>query len=102
MACQVQEFLPRPPGGDALEGVDQPGDGNGGRKVDQQVDVVRLAVELGRFGPEVPAYVPQDLLRAIQEGCGEHRMPGTWLCRPGGHATMMTRYRSVRMSWFQL
>ena len=40
------ELLPYPAGGDALEAVDQFGDGNLGRVVHQQVDVIAFAVEL--------------------------------------------------------
>ena len=40
------ELLPYPPGGDALEAVDQLGDGDLGWVVHQEVDVITLAVEL--------------------------------------------------------
>ena len=40
------ELLTEPPGGDALEGADQPGHGDFGRVVHEQVDVVAFPVEL--------------------------------------------------------
>src|SRR5690349_13500896 len=57
-ASQFGELLPHPPGGDTLEAVDQAGDGDLGRDVDRQVDVVGLAVELGRFALEAGADIP--------------------------------------------
>jgi hypothetical protein len=67
VAGQVRGFLPHPAGGDARKAASQPGDRRRGREVHQGVGVVRFAVELGQFGPEVPARVPQDLLCALQD-----------------------------------
>jgi hypothetical protein len=46
-----------------------------GGEVDQQVDVVVPAVELGQLGLEVGVHVPHDLFHAGQMGLGEHLIP---------------------------
>ena len=53
----ARELLPEPAGGDALEGADQAGQGDPGRVVHEQVDVVGFAVELAELGAEVRADV---------------------------------------------
>ena len=58
------ELLAEPAGGDALERVDQVGEGDGGREADHQVDVVVFAVELFERAAEVVADVGHDLLAA--------------------------------------
>ena len=63
--------VPGTPGGaggrtDALERVDQLGQGDLRREVHQQVDVVVLAVELDQLALEVRAHGPHDLLHARQ------------------------------------
>jgi hypothetical protein len=63
---QVREFLLQPAGGHALEAVDQAGDGDGGREVHQQVDVLGFPVGLGEFAAEVRALVSHDLLHALR------------------------------------
>jgi hypothetical protein len=50
---QVGELLPQPPGRDALQAIDEPGQCDGRGKVDEQVDVLGLAVELDQFAAEV-------------------------------------------------
>ena len=55
MARQVGELVAHPPAGHAFEAVDQLRQGDLGREVDEQVDVVVLAVELDQFGFEVDA-----------------------------------------------
>src|SRR5260370_25398731 len=69
------ELLSQPPGGDALKGADQAGQGNPGRVVHEQVDVVGLAVELAQFGAEVRAHVPHDFLTAAQDLASERVAP---------------------------
>src|SRR5512132_1521349 len=72
---QVGELLPQPPGRDALEAVEEPGQCHGWGKVDEQVDVLGLAVELDQFAAEVLTDRPHDRLHAVQVDGGEHRMP---------------------------
>src|SRR5512132_1798807 len=72
---KVGELLPQPPGRDALEAVDEPGQCDGWGKVDQQVDVLGLAVELDQFAAEVLTDRPHDRRHAVQVDGGEHRMP---------------------------
>jgi propanediol dehydratase large subunit len=47
------ELFAQEPGRDAFEGVDQDRQGDFGRVVDQQVDVVVLAVEFDRTAPKL-------------------------------------------------
>jgi hypothetical protein len=68
--AQVRELLPHSAGGHALQRIGQPGDGDGGREVHQQVHMARLAVELAEFGAEVRAHVPHDLLRPFRMAGG--------------------------------
>jgi hypothetical protein len=75
VAAQVRELLPHPAGGDALEGVHEPGQRHLGREVHQQVHVIGFPVELGKLAPEVRAHVPHDLLKPFQVPYGEDRMP---------------------------
>jgi hypothetical protein len=63
MPRQVGELLPHPAGRHALEAVDQAGQGDLGREVNQQVDVITLTLELGQPGLELRAQVPHDLLQ---------------------------------------
>jgi hypothetical protein len=79
------ELLSQPAGGDALERADQAGQGNPGRVVHEQADVVGLAVDFARFGAEVCAYVPPDLLIAAQDLAGERAAPAL---RRGDHLSM--------------
>ena len=58
MPGQGGELLPHPAGGDTFKAVDEAGQRDLGREVDQQVNVVAFAVELGQFGLEVRADVP--------------------------------------------
>ncbi len=55
--------------GHALEAVDQRGDRQLGRIVDEQVDVVLFAVELAQLGAEAAGDVSHDLFAS-----GEHRV----------------------------
>jgi len=75
MAREAGELLPHPPGRHALEGVDQPRQGDLGREVHQQVNVVRLAVELAELALEAGAHVPHDLLQPLKVASGEHWVP---------------------------
>src|SRR5690606_27951364 len=75
VADQVGELLAQPPGGDALEAVDQFGHGDLRREVHEQVDVVVLAVELHQFGLEVLTHGPHDLLAPRQVPIGEDLVP---------------------------
>jgi hypothetical protein len=52
-------------GGRVLQGIDRPGEGDGGRDVDQQVHTVCLAVDLAEFAADVRAYAPHDLLHPL-------------------------------------
>ena len=61
--------------GHALEAVDQLGQGDLGWEVDEQVDVVVLAVELDQLGLEVGAHRPHDLLHPGQVPVAEHLVP---------------------------
>jgi hypothetical protein len=65
------EFLAERAGGDALEGADEPGQGDLRRVADEEVDVVGFAVELAEFRAEVP----HDLLAAGQGLSGERAAP---------------------------
>src|SRR5262244_939703 len=69
-----RELLSELAGGDALEQVDQPRDGDGGREVHQQMEVAAVAVELGQFRAEARTRVPHDLLQAGQVGLDKHRV----------------------------
>jgi hypothetical protein len=44
-------------------------------EVAQQVDMLRPAIELGQFAPEVRACIPHYLLHPFQMGCGEYLVP---------------------------
>ncbi|MEZ0021766.1 hypothetical protein P3T36_004180, partial [Kitasatospora sp. MAP12-15] len=57
---------PQVAGADALETVDQFGQGDLRRVVHQQVDVIALAVEFPQLRTEALAYVPHDRLAARQ------------------------------------
>jgi putative transposase len=75
MPCEVGELLPQSPRRYPFKAVDEPRDSYRRREVHQQVHVVRLAVELGQFAPEVRGYVAHDLLHPGQMRGGEHGMP---------------------------
>src|SRR5215472_6932323 len=75
VAAQAREFLPQPPRGHPFEAVDQPGDGDGGREVHQQVDMLGFPVELAEVCAEVRAYVPYDLLHPLQVSGTEYLVP---------------------------
>jgi hypothetical protein len=60
------ELLPHPVGGDALEAVDQPGDGDLARIEHQQVDVLAFAVELLQLRLEFLADLAHDVFAACQ------------------------------------
>src|SRR5699024_11067057 len=72
VALQLGELPAHVPAGDALQGVDQPGECHLGRVDDQEVHVVGFAVELHQFGLEVGAHVPADLLQSGQVRAGEY------------------------------
>ena len=55
LADVAGELLPEPAGGDALEGADEPGQGDLRRVADEEVDVAGFAVELAEFRAEVRA-----------------------------------------------
>jgi hypothetical protein len=52
--------------------IDELGDGDLGREVHQEVDVVVLAVELHQLTFEVHAHRPHDLLHTRQMNIGKH------------------------------
>jgi hypothetical protein len=58
-----------------FQAVRQLGDGDLGRVVDEQVEVIVFAVELAEFGFEVGAYLARDLLAPGEHGVGEHTTP---------------------------
>jgi hypothetical protein len=94
----VWVFLPQPAGGHPVEAVDRPGDGHGGREVDQRADMPGFLVELGQFRTEVRAHVPHDLLHPRQVSGTEDLVPvlgeeHKWACR------MKTRCPPVLMSF---
>jgi hypothetical protein len=68
-------LLAQQPSGDAFERVDQRRECDLGRVVNQQVDVVVLAVELDQFGTEAVAHLDHDFFTAAQEFVGEHSTP---------------------------
>jgi hypothetical protein len=39
------------------------------------LDMLRPAIELGQFAPEVRACIPHYLLHPLQMGCGEYLVP---------------------------
>jgi hypothetical protein len=55
------------PGGDTLEGAYESGDGDRGRVVHEQVDVIAFAVELPQLRAEVGAHVAHDLFTAPKD-----------------------------------
>src|SRR5512132_1082584 len=62
---KVGELLPQPPGRDALQAVDEPGQCDGWGKVDQQVDVLGLAVQLEQYAAEIPTERPHIHIHAV-------------------------------------
>jgi putative transposase len=62
-------------GGDALESVHQPGDGDLWRVGDQQVEVVVVAVHLDQRGAEVGAQLGEHLPHGVQVLVGQHPAP---------------------------
>jgi len=66
VALQFGELLAHPPGEHALERVDQLGQGNLGREVHWQVDVVGLAVELDQLALEVLTHRAEDLFNRFR------------------------------------
>ena len=68
-------FLTQASGRDALEGVDEPGQGERRWIVDQEVDVVGFAVELAQLGAEVRADLAHDLFTAGKHAVVEHAAP---------------------------
>jgi hypothetical protein len=77
---------PYPGGGDALEAVDQLGDGDLRRVVHQEVDVIAFAVELLEFRFEVLAHLAHDLFAACQHLVVEDVRAGTSSRRPSPRA----------------
>ncbi|GLX02254.1 hypothetical protein Misp02_63400 [Microtetraspora sp. NBRC 16547] len=63
--------LAQQPGRNTLEGVDQSGQGDIGRIVDQQVDMVMFAIELDQFRAEAVAHLDRDHFAACQEFVGD-------------------------------
>ena len=57
---EIGELLPEQPRRDALEGIHEIGDRHMRRVLDQEMNVVVLAVHLGKHRPEVPAHVLED------------------------------------------
>jgi hypothetical protein len=72
-------------GGDALEAVDQLGEGDLRREVHEQVDVVVLAVELHPFACEVGADDPHDFFRVPAQELGYGSGGSCWRRRRGWH-----------------
>lgn len=60
---------------DALEAVDQPGEGERRGVVEERVGVVGFVVDLARFGAEVLADLPHDLLAVGEHLVVEHATP---------------------------
>ena len=103
MAGQVRGFLPHPAGGDARKAASQPGDRRRGREVHHGWAWFASPLNSASSVPKSPRASRR--ICSVQskiEGCGEHRMPVLSHAGQVGHATMTTRYRPVRMSWFQL
>lgn len=71
----LRVLLAQQAGGDALERADHPGQSDLRGIVHEQVDMVRLAVELGQLGPEVAAHLGRDLFAAGEDLVGEGRTP---------------------------
>ena len=69
------ELLPQAPGGDTLEGAYESGDGDLGRVVHEQVDVIAFAVELPQLRAEAGAHVADDLFAALEDLVGERSAP---------------------------
>src|SRR2546425_10181252 len=69
------ELLAYAAGGDALEAVDQFRDGDLGRVVHQEVDVIAFAVELLQLRLEVLAHLAHDLFAACQHLVVEDSTP---------------------------
>ena len=101
--AQVRELLPHPAGGDARKAASQPGDRRRGREVHHGWAWFASPLNSASSVPKSPHASRR--ICSVQskiEGCGEHRMPVLSHAGQVGHATMTTRYRPVRMSWFQL
>ena len=68
-------LLAQQPSGDAFERVDQRRECDLGRVVNQQTDMVVLAVELDQLGAEAVAHLDHDFFTAAQYLVGEHFAP---------------------------
>ena len=75
------------PGGDALQAAGQRGEPHLGRVLDEEVDMVSLAVGLSQRGTEVGTDVGHDLTHAVEHGASS-----------SGHCTAAAAYRAAGLS----
>lgn len=70
-----RELLAQHPGADALHGVDDAGDGLLGRVLDQEVDMIGLAVQLQQHAAKFLGHALADLPHPLDLGVAEHLAP---------------------------
>ncbi|GAA3577419.1 hypothetical protein GCM10022419_068330 [Nonomuraea rosea] len=72
-------LLAQQPSGDAFKRVGRRRERDLGRVVNQQMDMVVLAVERDQPGAEAVAHLDHDFCTAAQKPAGEHSTPGMWV-----------------------